>query len=195
MAIFPKHGGLSNFGPAEHNLTIITAAGDRQPMTVKAQPLTLSVSPMPEEPIDRPHGMHVVTPYERETAWRFAASRVEAEESFSVDPSALKDGETVTRAVTLRAWGVLPEMLPPRPAIDEEWLIAFTMPTERRLERTPEGPISTVVWRWSFRPETGEPGVIKAIPIPFFNTATREMDRIEIPAMPIGYASFASSQI
>ncbi|MDD2867308.1 hypothetical protein [Neomegalonema sp.] len=195
LAIFPKHGGLSNFGPAEHDLTIITAAGDRQPMKVRAQPLTLSVSPMPEEPIDSPHGMHGLTPYERETAWRFASSRVEAEESFSADPSALKDGETVTRTVTLRAWGVLPEMLPPRPAIDEEWLITFTTPTERRLERTPEGPISTVVWRWSFRPETGEPGVIKAIPIPFFNTLTREMDRIEIPAMPIGYASFASSQI
>ena len=195
LAIFPKHGGLVSFGPAEHELTVITAAGEREKVTVKAQPLTLSVSPMPEAPINRPHGLHVVTPYERPNNWRFAASKLEATDEFSADPSALQDGQTLTRTVTLRATGALPEMLPPRPAIDEEWLITFTTPTERKLERSSEGVVGEVVWRWSFRPETGEPGVIKAIPIPFFNTVTREMDSIELAAMPIGYASFASSQV
>lgn len=195
LALFPKHGGVASFGPAAHALTVIPAAGGREDVTVKAQPMTLSVFPMPEEPIDQPRDLLGLTPYERPSAWRFAASQVEVEESFSADPSTLQDGQTVTRTVTLRAFGVLPEMLPPRPTIDEEWLITFTTPTERSLERTPEGPVSTVVWRWSFRPETGEPGVIRPIPIAFFNTATRRMDRIELPAMAIGYASFASSQV
>ena len=52
-----------------------------------------------------------------------------------------------------------------------------------------------MVWVWQFRPETGEPGVIPPIAIPYFNATTRRMDKVEIAALPIGYASFYTSQV
>ena len=52
-----------------------------------------------------------------------------------------------------------------------------------------------MVWVWQFRPETGEPGVIPPVTIPYFNAATRAMDAVEIAALPIGYASFYTSQV
>ena len=79
------------------------------------------------------------------------------------------DGQTVTRTVTLRAKGALPESLPPRPVVSEPWLISFAAPVERRLILTADGPVSESVWTWQMRPETGEPGVIPPAKIPFFN--------------------------
>ncbi|WP_258028270.1 hypothetical protein [Cereibacter sphaeroides] len=36
--------------------------------------------------------------------------------------------------------------------------------------------------------------MLPAVPIPYFNTVTRKVEAAEIPALPIGYASFAASQ-
>ena len=101
----------------------------------------------------------------------------------------------MTRRVTLRARGTLPEALPPRPVVSEPWLISFAAPVERNLILTSDGPVSEVVWTWQFRPETGEPGVLAPVEIPYFNAATRQLDALEIPALPIAYASFYSSQV
>ncbi|MGP3697963.1 hypothetical protein [Rhodobacter sp. NSM] len=181
LAIYPKQSGFSRFGPAEHRLTFVGSDGKAE--TVVSHPLDLSVAPMPQgPPFHSPHG------------WRFAAAELRVTDELSTDPARLKDGETVTRSVTVTAVGALPAMLPPRPVISENWLIAFAAPVERRLELTPDGPVASVVWTWQFRPETGEPGVLPAVPIPFFNTVTRKVEAVEIPALPIGYASFAASQ-
>ncbi|MEI4485046.1 hypothetical protein V8J36_02505 [Frigidibacter sp. MR17.14] len=185
LAIFPNHTGIARFGPVKHELQIIDQATSRRvPVTVIARPVELTIAPMPDDPpFHSPHG------------WRFTAAGLTLTDELSTDPATLKDGETVTRTVTLRAEGALPEMLPPRPVIQQNWLITFTAPVERRLELTPEGPVATVVWRWQFRPHTGEPGVLPAEAIPFFNTTTRRVEKVEIPALPIGYGSFRSSQV
>lgn len=181
LALFPKHSGSSRFGPAEHRLTFVGAGGKAE--TITSHPLDLSVAPMPDDPpFHSPHG------------WRFAASELKVTDELSTDPARLRDGETVTRRVTVTAVGALPAMLPPRPVVSENWLIAFAAPVERSLELTPDGPVARVIWSWQFRPETGEPGVLPAVPIPYFNTVTRRVEAAEIPALPIGYASFAASQ-
>lgn len=133
--------------------------------------------------------------FPKERGWKLAAHDVTLTNELSTDPARLRDGETVTRRVTLRAAGALPEMLPPRPVVSENWLITFAAPVERRLTLTAEGPVAEAIWTWQFRPETGEPGVIPPVTIPFFNTETRRMDAVEIAALPIGYASFFTGQI
>jgi hypothetical protein len=183
LAVFPKVSGQDSFGPVDHVLTAIDKRSRRTEMTVHAQPMTIAVAPMPEDP-----------PFKKPWGWRFAASAVTITDEFSTDPAKIVDGETVIRTVTLRAEGALPEMLPPRPVVQEPWLIVFPGPIERTLERDADGLASTVVWTWQFRPETGEPGVLPPIPIPYFNTVTRKVEAVEIPALPIGYASFAASQ-
>lgn len=183
LAIFPKVSGVDTFGPADHVMTMIDTASQREEVTVHAPAVSIAVAPMPEDP-----------PFERPWGWRFAASKLTVTDELSTDPARLRDGETVTRRVTLRAEGALPEMLPPRPVIQQPWLITFAVPVERKLERSEAGVTSTVVWTWQFRPETGEPGVLPPTPIPYFNTVTRKVEAVEIPALPIGYASFHATQ-
>ncbi|PJN94252.1 hypothetical protein CNY89_15605, partial [Amaricoccus sp. HAR-UPW-R2A-40] len=178
LALFPKHAGLLHFGPAAHKLTIIDENSRWVEREVVAHPLTLSVGAFP-----------------RERGWKLAAGAVTLTDELSADPSRLADGQTVTRRVTLRAKGVLPEALPPRPVVSEPWLISFAAPVERRLILTEDGPVAEAIWTWQFRPETGEPGVIPPVTIPFFNTETRRMDAVEIAALPIGYASFFTGQV
>lgn len=178
LALFPRRPGVLTFGPATHRLTIVDDASRFQERTVTAPPLSIAVGAFPLE-----------------RGWRLAASDVVLTETLSADPAHLVDGETVTRRITLRARDALPEMLPPRPVVSEPWLISFAAPVERRLLLTDAGPVAEVVWTWSFRPETGEPGVVPPVTIPFFNTATRTMDAVEIPPLPIGYASFYSAQV
>jgi len=178
LALVPKTAGLLHFGPATHDMTIIDENSARQERTVVAPPLSLSVGAYPVE-----------------RGWHWVADAVTLTDELSTDPARLADGETVTRRVTLRAKGTLPEALPPRPVVSEPWLITFAAPVERQLYLTEDGPVSEVVWVWQFRPETGEPGVIPPIAIPYFNAATRRMDKVEIAALPIGYASFYTSQV
>lgn len=178
LALFPRRPGVLAFGPATHRLTIVDEASRFQDRSVTAPPVSVSVGAFPLE-----------------RGWKFAAAGVTLTDELSADPAHLVDGETVNRRITLRARDTLPEMLPPRPVVSEPWLITFAAPVERRLLLTDEGPVAEVVWTWSFRPETGEPGVVPPVTIPFFNTTTRAMDAVEIPALPIGYASFYSSQV
>lgn len=173
LAIWPRRAGLLRFGPARHRLTIIDQQSRRQDVVVEARPLDLSIGEFPEV-----------------KGWRFTASLLELTDEISTDAARLADGEIATRTVTLRALGALPEHLPPRPIVSEPWLITFTPPVERDLELTPAGPVAKVVWTWRFRPETGEPGVLESVKIPWFDTRAHKMETVEIPALAIGYASF-----
>ncbi len=184
LALFARQTGVARFGPVEHDMMVINADSQREPVLVRANPLELSIAPMPEDaPFHRPHG------------WRFASSNLTVTDELSTDPGRLADGETVTRRVTLRAEGTLPEMLPPRPVVSEPWLITFAAPVERQLELTPDGPVASVIWTWQFRPETGEPGVLGPIEIPYFNTVSRRVEAVEIPPLPIAYASAPAAQM
>lgn len=178
LALFPRRAGVLHFGPVTHHLTVIDRESRRQEMAVVGQPVEISVGAFP-----------------RERGWKMAAHGVTLKDELSTDPSRLADGETVTRRVTLRALGALPEMLPPRPVVSENWLITFAAPVERRLILTAEGPVAEAVWTWQFRPETGEPGVLEEVVIPYFDTDAREMRSVSIPPLPIAYASFAESRV
>lgn len=180
LALFARQTGIASFGPAEHELTVINAASRREPVTVESHRLDLSIAPLP---------------FTERNGWHFAARSLTLTDDLSTRPDRLEDGETVTRRVTLRAEGALPEMLPPRPVVSENWLITFAAPIERSMELTPDGPVSTVIWTWQFRPETGEPGVLEPVAIPYFNTTSRRIEQVEIPALPIGYASFERSRV
>ena len=177
LAVWPKQAGMVTFGPVIHHLTVIDKQSQRQDMDVTAQPLALSVGAFP---IDR--------------GWHLSAEAVELTDELSADAGHLPDGATVIRKVTLRALGALPEQLPPRPVVSENWLITFAAPVQRELFLTAEGPVAQVIWTWEFRPHTGEPGVLEGVTIPYFNAATRRMDSVAIPALPIAVASFFDAQ-
>lgn len=177
LAVWPKRAGMLYFGPARHRLTIIDKQSQRQDVVVEARPLALSVGEYPAQ-----------------KGWHFASSAVELTDELSTNAARLADGEQVTRTVTLRALGVLPEHLPPRPVVSENWLITFAEPVQRDLILTEDGPVAEAVWRWQFRPHTGEPGMLEPVEIPYFNTQTHQLARVQIPQLFIGYASFYTGQ-
>ncbi|WP_346898166.1 hypothetical protein [uncultured Roseibium sp.] len=176
IALFPRHAGPLTVGPVTHHLTVVGKTGGREEMDVRADPLTIQVGPFPAK------------------SSPLSASALTVEDSLSTSPGKLRDGETLIRRVTLRADDTLPHLLPPRPAIRAPWLISFTAPEVRKVKPTPNGPETTVIWEWHLRPKTGEPGVLPPIEIPWFDTVSRQMRKAEIPALPFGYASFASNR-
>ncbi len=176
IALFPRHAGALAIGPVEHRLTVVGANNVREPLVVTAPQITLPVAPFPAD------------------ALPLAARSLTVEDKLSTPPGALRDGETLVRTVTLKADGTLPHLLPARPALREPWLISFAAPERREMQPTPNGPVTTVTWEWHLRPKTGEPGVLPAVIIPWFDTATRQMRSAEIPAIPFGYASFGNNR-
>ncbi|MCB4767912.1 hypothetical protein LGR54_04785 [Ancylobacter sp. Lp-2] len=176
LAVFPRHSGPLAIGPVTHHLTVVGANNLREPLDVTAPPISLPVAPFPGP----------ATP--------LSARHLAVEDTLSTAPGALRDGETLVRRVTVTADGTLPHLLPPRPAMREPWLISFAAPEQRELRLTPEGPVTTVTWDWHLRPKTGEPGVLPAVALPWFDTVTRQMRVAEIPAIPFGYASFGDNR-
>lgn len=178
LAVFPEKPGRITVGPFVHRVTHATRGGRRQLMETVAAPVDITVAPFPGAPGD----------------WPLAARALEYTDTWSQDPSTLTDGETVTRTVTLTALGVMPEDLPPQPPMREPWLITFSPPEQRSVERTLEGPVSTVTWTWHLRPITGEPGVIGRHRIPWFDTTRRTMEAVVLDPAPFGYRSFGESR-
>ncbi|WP_299359881.1 hypothetical protein [uncultured Paracoccus sp.] len=177
IAIWPRRAGTLQFGPVEHRLTVIDLRSQRRDVTVKARPLAVSVGEFPAL-----------------KGWHMTGRAVELTDEVSTDAARLADGQLVTRTVRLRALGALPEHLPPRPVVSENWLITFAAPVERKLTLTEAGPVAEAVWTWQFRPHTGEPGMLDPVKIPFFNTREHRLDAVEIPPLAIGLASFYTGQ-
>lgn len=178
LAIWPRRAGLLQFGPARHRLTVIDRNSQRVDTLVEARPLSLSIGEFPAL-----------------KGWHFTARKLEVSDELSADAARLADGQVVTRRVTLRALGALPEQLPPRPVVSENWLITFAPPVERNLILSPDGPVAEVIWTWQFRPHTGEPGMLDPVKIPYLDTATHQIATAEIPPLAIGYASFYTGQV
>jgi hypothetical protein len=178
IALFPRGAGTLTIPPVAHELQILGPGGARETVIIRSAPVTLTARPKPEGAGE---------------TW-LPAEAVEISESWSADPAALKDGDSVERKVILRALGVAPERLPEQPPMREPWLITFAPPEERSVQITPAGPVSTVIWRWTLRPITGEPGVIREVTLPWFDTGSGEAKIATIPAAPFGYASFRASE-
>lgn len=172
LAVFARKPGEVTLGPVVHRLTL---AGARREVDVTSDAVTLTVRPYPGE--GKP----------------LAARALTITDELSADPGSLRDGETLIRRVTLTAEAALAHQLPPRPSIRAPWLISFAAPEIRETWPTENGPVSKVVWEWSLRPKTGEPGVLPQIDIPWFDTENRQMQTARIAAIPFGYASFAGN--
>ncbi len=177
IALFPKLAGRLEILPIAHELELIDADGQREIVTVRSDPVSITVRPKPAH---------------AGKAW-LPVRALEISDSWSADAGQLEDGQSVERKVILRAYGAMPEVLPEQPPLREPWLITFAPPQERSLQVTPQGPVATVVWTWTMRPISGEPGVLHEVSIPYFDTVEGRARNITLPAAPIGYASFSDN--
>lgn len=177
FALFPLRAGRLTLEPAVHAISVVGKNGGRREIAVKSAPVMLDVLPAPADAGD----------------WWLPARALEVSDHWSTEASRLRDGENVVRTVTVKALGASEQMIPPQPAMRAPWLITFTDPEERSMELTPVGPLTKVVWRWTLRPITGEPGVLPQVTIPWFDTDERRSRTAILPAAPFGYAGFADN--
>jgi hypothetical protein len=174
IAVFARRDGPLTIGPFTHHLKTPGASGlDDVAMT--AAPITLPIAPFPAD------------------APPLAARHLTLTDALSADPGRLEDGEILIRRVTLDAKDALAHQLPLQPPLRTPWLITFTGPETRETEARPDGPEASVTWEWHLKAKTGAPGVLPEVPIQWFNTQTRQMETLTLPAIPFGYASFAEN--
>ncbi|WP_353476352.1 hypothetical protein PVT71_27125 (plasmid) [Salipiger sp. H15] len=177
IAFYPKRSGRLEIPAIVHQLELVVPGGGRATRLLRSRPVGIEVRPRP------------VT---GEAPW-LPVRALEVSDHWSADPAVLEDGQLVERRVILRALGATPEMMPRQPPLREPWLITFSPPAQVNMDVTPEGPVTTVEWRWKLRPVTGEPGVIPEATIAYYDTTLGRSATAILPASPIGYASFANN--
>lgn len=175
VAIFPHHAGEFTLEPFVHRLTI-NDVGERKVVDVRSQPIPFTVAPW-TAPAGGP---------DAKEPWWLPARDVSLTDSWSRDPETVKIHETVRRTVTLEAQGVLAEGLPPRPVMRTRGIITFAGPVTRETIITPQGPVARATYVWDVKPGVPEVIPLDAIAIPWFDTVSRTMREVEIPARQIG---------
>lgn len=175
IALFPRAPGKLTIAPITHILTNIRNDGDREEVRVTSAAATLTVRPYPG------------------TGRPMAARALTLTDELSAEPGRLRQDEVLTRRVTIEALGALAHHLPPRPDLQQPWLISFTQPEIRETVPTAAGPVSRVVWEWQLRPRTGEPGVLPAVAFEWFDTSSRRLEVAAMKPIPFGYAGFGSN--
>ncbi len=175
LALFPRRDGALHIGPLTHHLTYVTATGGRERIDVTAPPVTIAVKPFPGG--YRP----------------LSASQMELTDELSAPPGQLRQHEVLTRRVTIQAVGAMAHHLPPRPDLSAPWLISFTRPEQRETRLTEAGPVARVVWEWQLRPITGEPAILPAVALPWFDTRNRHIEIAALKPIPFGFAGFGAN--
>ncbi|WP_410216386.1 hypothetical protein [Paracoccus sp. (in: a-proteobacteria)] len=175
IALFPRTEGVLEVGPVHHDLTHVARNGQRDKLRVTSGKARLNVRPFPG-------GHRPLT-----------ARALVLTDELSAEPGRLQKDEVLTRRVTIEALDALPHHLPPRPDLQQPWLISFTQPEIRDTRPTAQGPVSRVVWEWQLRPRTGEPGVLPAVAFPWFDTDGRRIEVAAMKPIPFGFAGFGSN--
>lgn len=96
-------------------------------------------------------------------------------ESWSAPPEQAGPGDTLIRTVTLVAPGATLEALPPQPAMAAIEATVLAQPETRRMTLTPDGPVSTAIWRWRVRMQGAAPGTVGVVALWWFDVETRSM--------------------
>ena len=162
MALFPRRPGRLVIEPFVHRLTLLGPGGERVRHDVVSAPVAVAARAEPA------------------AGWWLPARALRLTDAFDRDPAALAPGETARRTVTIEAEGVPPDRLPPMPSLRAPGVVAFADPEERSGRLTPEGPVATVVWRWTVRPVNAEPSALPAVTIPWFDTVARRTEQVRL---------------
>ena len=176
IALFPKKRGALAIGAFSHHLTLLGRDGKRFEHDILSAPLALDVARKPEG-----------------FSWWLPARSMALTDTWEKSPDALAFGDSTIRTITLTAAGVGPEMLPVAPAMGGEGLIAFQGPEDRTVELTPEGPVSTVTWRWTVRMLSPGAKPLETASIPWFDTMSRSRQEIIIAPQRVALASSITS--
>ncbi|MFT3971972.1 MAG: hypothetical protein QM699_00385 [Amaricoccus sp.] len=163
FAFFPQKAGRQEIGPITHHL-IFAGSGGRMAMDARSAPVVFDVAAPPPPP--------TVATGLRQPFW-MPARAVRLTDDWDPAPDRIPPGGWARRTVTLEVAGLPPEALPSAPQMAAGNLFSFVDGEERSVERTPDGPVSRVVWRYRMQPQSTVPADLDNIPVPWFDTSAR----------------------
>jgi hypothetical protein len=172
MALFAKKRGKLPLGAFTHRLTLLDKQGKRFEHEVRSSPVAVEVARKPEN-----------------IGWWLPAQSVDVSDGWDISPESLTFGASAKRTITLKAKGAPPEMLPPAPRMEGKGLIAFPDPEDRSVELMPEGPVSTVTWRWTVRMLSPDAAPLETEPLEWFDTVSRTPQKITFAPQRVALAS------
>lgn len=176
FAVYPQKSGPLTIGSFTHKLSVVDGVKNRE-LVVTSPPITIDVARW-----DGPGGP------DDPNQWWLPAREVRVSDSWSGDPNRVPRGETVQRTVTIEAFGVTSDQLPPPPVMRSAGIISFRGPTDRDTKITENGPIAKAVYRWNMRPITAFPATVDPVKFPWFDTISRTMREATIPAQRMAWA-------
>ncbi len=164
MALFPQDVGRIEVGAFRHEFTLTDRAGNRFAYATESEPIAIDVLEAPQD-----------------GTWWLPVRKLNIRDEWSNAIHMLEAGEGALRIVTITAEGVSPDMIPPMPALTSPSAFIFPHPERRVVDLTPDGPISTVWWRWTVRPAEGAPSaILDPIEIHYFDTVAREAKTVTL---------------
>jgi len=173
MALFPQASGRIEVPAFTHELVVLRG-GRRATAEPVSNTLAFEVAPRPQdatEPGD----------------WWFPVRGLRVEDSWSNRPDRLPAGGGALRVVRLMALGAEPELIPPMPELTGAGVHIFPHPEKRLVGLSPEGPVTTVYWRWTLRPEGPSAGYLNPVALPYFDTEARERREIAFSAQKVAF--------
>lgn len=164
FAFFPQEPGKQEIGPITHHLIFAGSGGQRMTIDAASAPVAFEVAepPLPPE----------VAIGLRQPFW-MPARAVRMTDEWEPAPDRIVAGDWTRRTVTLEVAGLPPEALPSAPQMAAGNLFSFIDGEERTVERTADGPISKVIWRYRMQPQSTVPAELDNIPVAWFDTGSR----------------------
>ncbi|GGD21022.1 hypothetical protein GCM10011335_24970 [Aureimonas glaciei] len=176
IAVFAPEAKTYTIPPFTHHVTLIDAEGVRWKVDAVSKPVQLTIAKWTGK-TDGP---------EDEDVWWLPAQSVEIKDSWTIDPTTLKAGETTRRRVDVTAVGTLAEQLPPMIDTQSPGLVVFPGPVERRTEIVDGLPVAHAAYTYDIRPHTGDPVILREVLLPWFDTASRAMRQAIVPGANVG---------
>jgi hypothetical protein len=176
IAVFAPEAKTYTIPPFTHHVTLIDAEGVRWKVDAVSKPVELKIRKWTGK-TDGP---------EDEDVWWLPARSVEIKDSWTIDPTTLKAGETTRRRLDVTAVGTLAEQLPPMIETLSPGLVVFPGPVERRTEIVDGVPVAHAAYTYDIRPHTGDPVILREVLVPWYDTASRAMRQAIVPGANVG---------
>lgn len=168
IAIVPRSSGVLTLPP-------VTAVGYVEPETdnelhfdLASDPVTIKVA-------------GVARAFEHR--WWLVSDRVEIEEEWSIPPEEIRVGETVTRTVHLRVWGVAAERLPELEHKKARGIRVSLSGSKLKTEKTPDGLIADATYTWDLIAEPQQVVFLKPVALDYWNPLEHRLSRAVLPAL------------
>ena len=169
-ALFPQSSGELTIAPSTIS-GVLSFNGHQKVVETESNPITLTVKPAQD----------LGQAYSKTQPWLPASSML-LEHQWQTLPNEIKVGDSLSRVITLQAYGLKASQLPEIDASDGNGYKVYNQPPQTAEEKLDSGIVSRVQVIQNFVPTTTGKMRIPAYQLRWFNTATQQFETLHIEA-------------